>query len=532
MLEVNKKPKLSQGQIVGIIANSSTENIINRDFKTKKMNIDECEDLIESNNIEIVFIENNIYEEDHDWYDYTFEDIVEYFSKLNINIIIINTSDDLTILDNKYFQINFTSKYKEITYTESLLTSPLMINEKKINPINDKKLVDIALLNLEETQQEDIVLEEQNPLPEGFNNFIKIVKPKMEILNCSRITSSFIKSLIKKIKKSKVLYINYTSKVPKSFLEYVELICVLQNTTIVLDPQFDLNLQFALKASEPESNMNFLQSFINDGLYNDHRIIKNAREAFINNTLIQYSDFSEIINGGIGRKPINVSVVTSTKRKWTIDDYIARLNSQNGVSLEAVLLTHGFELNENEIQEIQKKAKFPLKIISASTNIVFGACLNMCIDEITNKYFTKIDDDDFYYPNYLLDSWIGLRYSQADIVGKYSQFVYMEESDLTVQRFKSRKYLFSEYIAGATLFCETEFIKTYMFSEIPKAVDSDILRRIMANNGKIFCTHPYEFCIYRADDKEAHTWTAPDTHLLRSADILFYGDPVETISIS
>ena len=519
----NKIPKLSKSQTVGVVTNFLTEQFIKRDFKTKKMNIGECEEVIEKNKIEIVFIENNIYEEDHDWYHFTLDDTLEYFKRLNVNIVIINHEEDMGLIDEECFQMNISKNAMTPVYEKNMLTTPMLFNENILNPAESKKTKDIIFVDFDGHEAE---------LSEDKEKFIKTIKPSIDIIASDKVTRPVIKNIIQKIKKSKVLYVQYKEDIDQTFLRDLDLVCVARKTIMVVDPLYSFTPKYSFKSPDSESDMNYLQSFLNGGLHNDHRTIGNARRAFLENSMIKYRGLDSLLNGDVETNSIGISVVTSTKRKWTIGDYIERLNNQNHVHIEAVLLTHGFELTEEEKSAFCDLAKFDLEIISATSDTVFGACLNMCIDRISLDYFTKIDDDDFYYPNYLIDSWISLKYSNADIVGKYSQFVYMEEEDLTVQRFSSRQNLFSEYVAGATIFCETDFVKHYMFNEIPKAVDSDILRRVQNDGGKIYCTHPYEFCIFRAGDKGAHTWQAPDTHLLRSADILFYGDPEDSLSIN
>lgn len=520
----NKKPRLSKFQTVGVLTNFLTEQVIQRDFITKKMDFGECEDLIEKNKIEVVFIEKQLYEEDHPWLGFNLDERIQYFKKLNVNIIIINNSDDTKIIDKECFQINVSVDNSDnFSYTNDALMTPILINERKYNPIDSKKIKDVLIIDLNSKETE---------LSDEFKKFIKIVKPTIDFLKSDNISRSFIKNLLLKIKKYKVLYFLNSNIVNKRFLLNLELLCAAQKTIMIIDSEFEFDLKFNAHSYDEETNINYLQSFLNPGVHNDHKMISDNRLTFLRNSLMQYKGLPNLINGDTVKEEITISVITSTKRKWTLKDYIKRLNQQNDIKLESILLTHGFELTEVEKKELYNLANFSLSIISAKSNIVFGACLNMCIDEISFKYFTKIDDDDFYYPNYLIDSWIALEYSKADIVGKYSQFVYLEELDLTIQRFSSRQYIFSEYVAGATIFSESEFIKKYRFSEIPKAVDSDILRRVKEDNGTIYCNHPYEFCIFRDDDKESHTWQAPDTHLLRSADILFYGDPSASLSIN
>lgn len=517
---INKRPLLDQGQEVALISTYLTEQMILRDFSIVRLTPQNFEEVIMERNIEVVFIDSYIYETDNKWYEYKIEEILNLLKDKNVNIVIINNDEKQQYLEGDYFYINIESNQREIKISQNILSVPPLLNENLYNPINDKSKLDILYFTLGElTRNQEI-----QKLHVKF-------KPVREEIVTPHLTRAVIKKLITKIKHSSVLYIYYTDKLSKTFIKYIELIAALQNTVVVLDSQYEMKSNIAINTQDEKSNIEYVRTFYQKGIYRDKNVIKNHRQTFLNNTLIQYESLNQIILNSTNKKTINISVITSTKRKWTLEDYIKRLNNQKNVQLEVILLTHGFELTGHEEKKLKEIANFKIKFLNESTDVSFGECLNKCISYTTQEYFTKIDDDDYYYSNYLIDSWIAKQYSKADIVGKYSQFVYLESNELIIQRFEKQQYKFSEYVAGATIFCETNFIKKYMFSNLPKAVDSDLLRRVRENKGILYCIHPYEFCIFRADDKSAHTWQVDDTRLLKSAKIHFIGDPELTIEV-
>lgn len=517
----SKHPNLQRGQVVGVVTNYFTEQFLKRDFRTKKLMSDDILEVIEDNRIEVVFIETYIYEEDHSWFGYDFSQIIEEIKKYNVNIIEVNVNDFLPNTHrNAFYRLNLDSTVESIESDADSTTLPLMINEKLINPIDDKKSKDILFVRIGDINEDDEI-----------RKFIKREKPKYDDFTYNEITRNMIKNIISRMKNYRVTYIYFSDQANNTVIKYLALAAVFQNTILILDPDFPKDFRFAFKSPVKESNTNYIQTFMNKGMYTDKYHISHGRKALLSNSLIQYQSLDEVMTGNTNRKHINISVVTCTMRKWAISSLIERLNTQKYVNIELILLTHGFELSDKEKLNFARQANFSLKIISEDKSVIFGLCLNKCIDQITNDYFTKMDDDDYYYPNYLMDSWIAHQYSEAEVVGKHSQFVYLEASDLTIHRFKQHKNRFTTYVAGGTIFCTAEIIKKYMFSAIPKAVDSDILGRIRKDGGKIYCSHPYEFCLFRADDSTSHTWTVPDTYIFRSADILFYDNPSQTLTV-
>ena len=508
---------LSKGQKIGVITNYSTEEFLKRDFVTKKMNLGEYVELVHQEQIEVIFIERDIYEIDHQWYGLKLEEIIESIKKLNVNIVIVdNTLDNESIED--YPCIFMKEDREDIQLQNYKLHMPYMLNEKLLNPTKVKKNIDLIAIKFIEFNSE-------------FKTMLKIADLKQETISLLEMKRGNIKKIISKMKSSKVIYVPFSKEMDFRLLSYLEKAAVLQNTVMVIDPEYPFDMKYALKSLDQTTTMHLIQTYTNDGLYLDKKVISDSRKVFLTNTLIQYESFDNVLQGITDKQEIKVSVITSTKRKWTLPEYIDRLNKQSNVTIEVILLTHGFELDDMEKNDLKEKADFELKVISEGQGTVFGTCLNKCIDLTSYEFFTKVDDDDYYYPNYLIDSWIAKQFSEADIVGKYSQFVYLESANMTIQRFGHLQNRYSKYVAGATIFCETEFVKKFMFSEKSKAVDSDIIRRVLEQQGTLYCTHPYEFCIFRAENKEEHTWQIPDVTLLRSADVLFYNNPHETLTI-
>lgn len=517
---VNRRPFLQHNQEVGIISTFFTEQMLMRDFSILKLKPENYIEIILEKRIEVVFIDSHIYETDNVWFDYEIQQIINMIQKVDVNIVIVNNDEDFQYLKGNNYFINVETDRNNIEINENILSIPILLNENLFNPINDKPKLDITYFNIGELRRGKAI--------QGLH--VKY-KPKREEIVVDEITRRTLKEIVRKIKNSKVFYIYYSEVLTKTMIRYLEIAASLQNTVLILDARYDFELSLGVNTKVEESNIELVSAFYRNGIYRDKINIKNHRTAFLNNTLIQYQNLNEVIHGEERRKEVNISIITSTKRKWTLDAYIERLNKQNGVMLQVILLTHGFSLTDKEKEILSIKANFDITIIDAPTSKAFGLCLNSCIELAEREFFTKIDDDDYYYSNYLLDSWIAKQYSNADIVGKHSQFVFLEDNKMVIQRFNNQQYKFSEYVAGATIFCETNFIKKYLFSNLQKAVDSDLLRRVREDSGKIYCIHPYEFCIFRAGDKSEHTWQVDDVRLLKSAKIHFIGDPEDTIEV-
>lgn len=518
---ISKRPLLLPNQEIGVISTFFTEQMLMRDFSIIRLKPESYVEIILEKQIEVVFIDSNIYENDNMWFDYEIEEIIKLMETVDVNIVIVNNESNDKYISGNYYYINLDIDRKEIDIDGNILNMPVILNENIYNPINDKPKLDVLYFSLGKLIR-----------GEHIQNLHVKEKPVREEIVAEKLTRQVTKELIRKIKNAKVLYIYYSDEIPPTFLKYIEVVAALQNTMVILDSNYDAESNISLNTKDEKSNIELVSAFYRNGIYREKNVIKKHRTAFLEHTLITYKNLNKILQGDVSKEEVGISVITSTKRKWTLDDYVIRLNKQANVKLQVVLLTHGFSLTESEKEKLASKAEFNLTIINEPSTLSFGLCLNKAISFASEKYFTKLDDDDYYYSNYLIDSWIAHKYSSANIVGKHSQFVYLEDSKMIIQRFNSQQYKYSEYVAGATIFCETEFINKYLFSDLKKAVDSDLLRRVREDGGKLYCLHPYEFCIFRAGDKSEHTWQVDDIRLLKSAKIHFIGDPTETIEVN
>ena len=55
--------------------------------------------------------------------------------------------------------------------------------------------------------------------------------------------------------------------------------------------------------------------------------------------------------------------------------------------------------------------------------LTLGECLNRCVEASTGAVLTRMDGEDYYAPNYLVDLLHALTYSGADVVGKQSHYI-------------------------------------------------------------------------------------------------------------
>lgn len=225
-----------------------------------------------------------------------------------------------------------------------------------------------------------------------------------------------------------------------------------------------------------------------------------------------------------------VSALVSTIRPQQLDHIFRTMASQKGVDLEMVLLSHGFEITREQIDSLKAKHGFTnVILLSATSDITLGECLKRCVEAASGDVLTKMDDDDYYGPNYLSDQLFALSYSGAQVVGKQAHYMYLASRDVTVLRNSFKEHRFTRLVMGPTIMASRRVFLDTPFRTLGTGEDTAFLNDVIAASGSIYSADRYNFCQYRS--KNNHTWSISDNFLLASSDVKFFGNPEDHISI-
>src|SRR5699024_12588147 len=102
----------------------------------------------------------------------------------------------------------------------------------------------------------------------------------------------------------------------------------------------------------------------NSDIYCLKQSLNGQRETLKTNTFLLKSNLFDISQRKENKliQP-EISVITSTNRKENLDIYIDQMNKQKNVNLEINLVTHGFELSSEEIEEYENRCVYPINIL-------------------------------------------------------------------------------------------------------------------------------------------------------------------------
>lgn len=220
--------------------------------------------------------------------------------------------------------------------------------------------------------------------------------------------------------------------------------------------------------------------------------------------------------------PRKISVIMSTNRPDYIDHAIDNVRRQSYPDKELVLILHGEGFDKKAIKKSLDGSGLDYKLLNCPADMIFGEVLNHGLDNSTGYYVTKFDDDDHYGQHHLKDLVHAMHYSEADVVGKWGHFVYLEASKELLAFELQRQERYGGHLPGGTFLIRKSTLLEYRFGRVERAIDSELWDRLKANGAILYSTNRYNYVRVRHGD---NTWQEKDDffkaraekHILRDA---------------
>ncbi|MCT1443372.1 glycosyltransferase family protein [Corynebacterium glucuronolyticum] len=226
------------------------------------------------------------------------------------------------------------------------------------------------------------------------------------------------------------------------------------------------------------------------------------------------------------------SVFVTTNRASNLKLIAENLRRQQAVNFEFVLLTHGFEINDEQKSYFEGIPHLTTaKMLSAPRAATLGDNLNRLVAETTGDYLFRMDDDDWYGPNYLRDLRNAIEFSSADLVGKASAYIYFESEDQTILASKRIENCYTDFVRGPTFAGPRETFEKFPFPSINRGEDTHLVRSVRAAKGLVYSADRFNFIYRRRMGTESHTWKISDLELLRSGEMAYLGFANEQVGI-
>lgn len=205
-------------------------------------------------------------------------------------------------------------------------------------------------------------------------------------------------------------------------------------TPVVSTPSKAIEEQFAgivHMANDAQEANKIIERLLTDDHYWEKTSHLGYREVMTKHT---YTQRLQSIKQALGyeadeNKPL-VSIITCTRRPNMIDRIVENMTIQNHPNCELILMLQDFsDSHRNELLTKLESKPSNIKrievIVNDSQNITLGERFNHASTHVNGKYIAKMDDDDFYFENYLSDMIIPFSFGDYAMVGKIELFMYL-----------------------------------------------------------------------------------------------------------
>jgi len=143
------------------------------------------------------------------------------------------------------------------------------------------------------------------------------------------------------------------------------------------------------------------------------------------------TEFRSLIEGGspVVDRPALVSAVVATMRPERLPALIEMIENQVYPSLELILVLNRANFDQTLLSQLQDNMSRTVRILRGSDTASLGELLSMGCDHAEGAYIAKMDDDDYYGPNFLADQVMCLEFSHARVVGKTRSFIHFRSDE-------------------------------------------------------------------------------------------------------
>ena len=197
---------------------------------------------------------------------------------------------------------------------------------------------------------------------------------------------------------------------------------------------------------------------------------------------------------------ISVVTVTNKNNPRIVNNIFHNYKRQVFPEKEFILIIN----SNDDIESYKKKAdELDIKncrIFKLHPFITLGECLNHSIRKMKGSYWAKMDDDDYYGEQYLIEAHYKLVSKAADLIGKKSIHLYDEDTK-TMYDLNQSKNKFVSFVRGPTFFCHkalfSEHPNYFKFDNLNYGEDTAFLTKLIKNHKNIYATSEKNFIYIR-----------------------------------
>jgi hypothetical protein len=207
-----------------------------------------------------------------------------------------------------------------------------------------------------------------------------------------------------------------------------------------------------------------------------------------------------------------VTVLLPTRRPHMVQFALRQVARQCRSEIDLVIATHGFVPDAAEIEEFRATSGIEVTVVSCDRSVPFGEVLNRAAARARGDVLLKMDDDDWYGPDFVGDLLLARQYSGAELVGCPAELIYLSGPDVTVRSTESTE-TYAAHVAGGTMLVDRGLFQSVGgFRHTAKYVDAGLLTAVASCGASVYRAHGLGYVLRRVE--HGHTWDPGTQHFL------------------
>jgi hypothetical protein len=217
----------------------------------------------------------------------------------------------------------------------------------------------------------------------------------------------------------------------------------------------------------------------------------------------------------------SVSIVISTRRPSFARLWATQIARQTYLNLQVVCALHSHDFTDghrNEIRSLLDGSGIVVRFVDVDAATSLGHALNTVCRAADGDVILKWDDDDLYSSNHVMDLLRARHYSQAPLVGKACDFVYLAGRDVLVRRHQADREAYSPTLSGNTLMIDREALDAVRgWTDVSVGEDASLIARVRREGGQTYRTMGFGMIAVRQASTDRHTWNLDEESLIVGA---------------
>lgn len=277
---------------------------------------------------------------------------------------------------------------------------------------------------------------------------------------------------------------------------------IISGYALGIEKMFKGLVKMSTKPLETEEHLNLL---LNNKDLRDKISLQGIREIFTKHT---YRHRAKQIADVIGikyelYKKSGVSIITCITKDEYINNVFENYNNQSYPDKELIIVLNKNDMNFN-VWKNKAKEYSNVKIIKSDKSNSLGECLNFAVGKCKYDYIAKFNDNDYYGPNFIIDLMNAFVYSNADIVGKNSYYVYFKDSNTLAIRFPNKENMYTDFIAEAAMIVKKKVFNSLKFSSKNVLEDIEFIKNCLNYNFKFYSADRFNYISIKSSNPNSN----------------------------